>query len=61
MDTSLLQIIAEAAASVRSQGLGPREQREAVRAALLAHDPSLNPGVARVLVERLFPAGERGG
>jgi len=60
MTSSLRQIIAEMAASARGQGMGPRAQRDAVQAALLACGPSLKPPIARVLAERLLPGGERG-
>jgi len=56
MGGSLIDIIANSIAAARQQGLDLGEERDLARAVLLARDPSLTPGVARILVEQLHPA-----
>jgi hypothetical protein len=58
MDASLIDIIGSAIAAARQVGLDRGEEVAAARAVLMARDPSLSPGVARILVERLYPAIE---
>jgi hypothetical protein len=57
MNSSLIQIIGSAVATARQMGLDRAEQHDAAQAVLQAMDPSLSHGVARILVEQLFPAG----
>ncbi|WP_139305463.1 hypothetical protein [Magnetospirillum fulvum] len=59
METSLFQIIAEACSSARRDGLGTAETRDAIQSALLARDPTLRPGTARIIADQLFPLVER--
>ncbi|OAN52289.1 hypothetical protein A6A04_00925 [Paramagnetospirillum marisnigri] len=54
MNGSLFAIIGNAIAAARQMGLTCAEQQETARAVLLAHDTSLTPGIARVLVEQLY-------
>jgi hypothetical protein len=58
MDASLIDIIGGAIVAARQVGLDRSEEVDAARAVLMARDPSLSPGVARILVERLYPAIE---
>ncbi|MBI3446880.1 MAG: hypothetical protein HY055_16315 [Magnetospirillum sp.] len=55
MNGSLIEIIGKAIAAARQLGLDCTEERDAARAVLLASDLSLSPGVARVLVDQLYP------
>lgn len=55
MNGSLIEIIGKAIAAARQVGLDCTEERDAARAVLLASDLSLSPGVARILVDQLFP------
>jgi len=55
----LFQIIAEACSSARRNGLGVAETHDAILSALLARDPTLRPGTARVIADQLFPMVER--
>jgi hypothetical protein len=57
MNSSLIEIIGNAIAAARHEGLDRDEERYAARAVLLACDPSLTPGVARILVEQLYLSG----
>ena len=57
MNSSLIEIIGKAIAAARLAGLDQGEQRSTALAVLLATDPSLTPGVARVLVEQLYAVG----
>ncbi|RAU23195.1 hypothetical protein CU669_03280 [Paramagnetospirillum kuznetsovii] len=54
MEGSLIAIIGNAITAARLVGLDRLEEREAARAVLLARDPSLTPGIARILVEQLY-------
>lgn len=55
MNGSLIEIIGKAIAAARQMGLDCAEERDAAWAVLLASDLSLSPGVARVLVDQLYP------
>lgn len=55
MSFSLIEIIGSAIAAARQAGLDAVEERDAAHAVLLAYDDSLTPGVARILVEQLYP------
>lgn len=55
MEGSILGIISGAVLAARAEGLKGGEELVAACAVLLARDPTLSPGTARVLVERLFP------
>jgi hypothetical protein len=55
MEGSILGIISNAVQAARAEGLEGGEELVAACAVLLAREPSLSPGIARVLVERLFP------
>ncbi|MDO8605028.1 MAG: hypothetical protein Q7R40_00695 [Phaeospirillum sp.] len=57
MNSSLIEIIGSAIAAARQEGLDDDEERHAARAVLLALDPSLTPGIARILVEQLYASG----
>ena len=57
MDSSLIEMISRAIAAARLAGLDHDEQRATAQAVLLACDPSLTPGIARVLVEQLDTVG----
>lgn len=57
MSGSLIDIIGGAIAAARQEGLDSCEQRYAARAVLLARDPSLTPGIARILVDQLYAIG----
>jgi len=59
VDTSLFQIIAEACSSAQRAGLGASETRDAVLSALMARDPTMRPGTARIIADQLFPLVER--
>lgn len=59
VDTSLFQIIAEAWTLAQLEGLGAAETREAVQSALMTRDPTLRPGMARIIADQLFPLVER--
>lgn len=54
MNGSLIAIIADAIAAARQMGLDDNEERDTARAVLLARDPSLTPGIARILVDQLY-------
>ena len=56
MNVWLIGIIGNAIAAARDEGLDRAEERDVARAVLLALDPTLSPGVARILVEQLAPA-----
>lgn len=56
MADSLIEIIGRAIAAAQMIGLDEAETGYVARAVLLARDPSLTPGVARILVEQLLPA-----
>ncbi|WP_173984524.1 hypothetical protein [Magnetospirillum sp. SS-4] len=58
MNASLIEIIGSAIVAARQVGLDRGEEIDAARAVLLALDPSLTPGVARILVEQLCPSAE---
>lgn len=57
MNGSLIEIIGGAIAAARQVGLDHAEQHDAAQAVLQAMDPSLTHGVARILVEQLYPVG----
>lgn len=57
MNSSLIEIIGSAIAAARQAGLNYEEARDTAHAVLLARDPSLTPGIARILVEQLYTVG----
>jgi hypothetical protein len=59
MNASLIEIIGSAIAAARTVGLDRDEERDAARAVLLALDPTLTPGVARILVDQLHSSASQ--
>jgi len=58
VETSLFQIISDACQTARRNGLGANETHDAILSALLARDPTLRPGTARIIADQLFPLVE---
>lgn len=53
MNGSIIEIITAAIAAARQAGLDSGDERVAARAVLMARDPTLSAGVARLLVDEL--------